>query len=207
MDGHDIVQELREERPKGHGPGILDDIDRLLKKQGWHISELDGFVAGLGPGSFTGLRICLATLKGFALAFEKPLFGARTTALLRSAVEADSVAVLDARRGQVYVEGGPVIEPVCCAPKEVSDLLGEGPHQLVGDGAILYRDLFLESMPTSSICPDDDLHYPRAGLLARMVNFGEPAQLATLEPVYVRKSDAEINYPDGFPNAAGRIGK
>ena len=86
LEGERVVAEHRVERHRGHGPGILDDVDRLLKNAGWRLENVDGFVSGLGPGSFTGLRICLATLKGFALAYQKPIFGARTTRLLRAVI-------------------------------------------------------------------------------------------------------------------------
>lgn len=205
LEGERVVAEHRVERHRGHGPGILDDVDRLLKNAGWRLENVDGFVSGLGPGSFTGLRICLATLKGFALAYQKPIFGARTTRLLRAAGGPESVAVMDARRGEVYVEGGPLTSPVCCAPDAVSVHLGEGDWTFVGDGALRYHDILSVSMPGSDLVADDELHYPRAALLPGLIDVKQPEPLATLEPVYVRKSDAEINYPDGFPDAAQRL--
>ena len=204
VSGDEIILEHRVERHRGHGPGILDDVDALLDRAGWRLDDVEGFVAGLGPGSFTGLRICLATLKGFALALGKPIYGARTTALLRAGVEGESVAIMDARRGQVYVEGGPLKSPVCCAPEAVASLLGTGAWSLVGDGATLYRETLLTGMREAKVLDDETLHHPRAALLAQLIDLSAPEPLATLEPVYVRKSDAEINYPDGFPDAAVR---
>ena len=205
VDGPRIVAEHRVERHRGHGPGILDDIDRLLTDANWTLADIDGFVSGLGPGSFTGLRICLATLKGFALAHRKPIFGARTTRLLRAAVGEHSVAIMDARRGEVYVEGGPLVDPVCCAPEAVVDHLGAGAWTFVGDGALRYQETLSGSMPGSTFIEETELHHPRAALLPGLVDLNTPEALATLEPIYVRKSDAEINYPDGFPDAAQRL--
>jgi tRNA threonylcarbamoyladenosine biosynthesis protein TsaB len=205
LDGDRIVAEHRVERHRGHGPGILDDVDRLLSTCGWTLHDVDGFISGLGPGSFTGLRISLATLKGFALAHDKPIYGARTTQVVRAGVGDDAVAILDARRGQVYVEGGDLTAPVCCDPKAVSSLLGDKAYQLVGDGAVLYRETLTSSMPRARVVDDSDLHHPRAALLVGLVDLETPQALATLEPIYVRKSDAEINYPDGFPDAALRL--
>ncbi|MCA9538895.1 MAG: tRNA (adenosine(37)-N6)-threonylcarbamoyltransferase complex dimerization subunit type 1 TsaB, partial [Myxococcales bacterium] len=64
IDGHVVLTERAVRRTKGHGPGVLDDIDEALAGIGWKLADLDGFACGLGPGSFTGLRIALATLKG-----------------------------------------------------------------------------------------------------------------------------------------------
>ena len=205
LDGDRILAEHRVERHRGHGPGILDDVDGLLKKAGWTLGDVDGFVSGLGPGSFTGLRICLATLKGFAMAHQKPIFGARTTRLLRAAAGETSIAVMDARRGEVYLEGGPVIDPVCCPPEAVATYLGTGAWVFVGDGALRYETVLKASLPDSVIIDDPELHHPRAALLPGLVDLTQAEALATLEPVYVRKSDAEINYPDGFPDAAQRF--
>jgi hypothetical protein len=75
---------------------------------------------------------------------------------------------------------------------------------LVGDGAVQYRDILLAGGPGIVIPEAPELHQPQAGLLATLVDPTNPPALATLEPIYVRKSDAEINYPDGFPDAASR---
>ena len=193
-------------RKSGHGAGILDDVEDLLGQAGWTLEDVDAYVCGLGPGSFTGLRIGLATLKGLAMAMDKPLLGARTTHLLRAAMpDAKTIAVIDARRGQIYAEGDGLKEPVCCNP----DVLWEHvtPTQglvLIGDGAVQYRDVLLAGTTGVVIPEDETIHQPRAALLPGLVSTEEAAALAVVEPVYVRKSDAEINYPDGFPDAAAR---
>ena len=193
---------------RGHGPGVLDDMQGVLDAAGLSLDDLDGLICGLGPGSFTGLRIALASLKGLALAKNLPLYGASTTALLRASITAPRVfAVMDARRGEVYLQGVGVDQPVVCAPKTVASLLPEGPPPvLVGAGALLYAELFEASIPGCVIPKQAALHLPRAALLPSLVNLQQPAPaLATLEPMYVRKSDAEINYPNGFPDARGRV--
>lgn len=185
-------------RTRGHGPGLLDDIDLVLRDGGLRLTDLDGLVCGLGPGSFTGLRIALATLKGLALAHELPLYGARTTAALRAALpDRRVVAVVDARRGEVYVDhdGAPQV----VSPHAVT--LPDGPITLLGDGALQYAAILRGRYPDAVVPTSPTLHVPRAALLAEAIDLAAPAPLATLEPVYVRRSDAEINYPDGFPDA------
>jgi tRNA threonylcarbamoyladenosine biosynthesis protein TsaB len=202
---------LRAERTvhhtRGHGPGVLDDVQGVLDAAGLTIDDLDALICGLGPGSFTGLRIALATLKGLSLAKGIPLYGARTTALVRASVTAPRVfAVLDARRKEVFVEGPGIERPVVCSPEAAAALLAEGPAPvLVGSGALAYAEVFKAALPSCVIPADATLHLPRAALLAGLVDLSAPPPaLATLEPMYVRKSDAEINYPDGFPDARGR---
>ena len=57
VDGQTVVAQSSILRKGGHGPGVLDDLHRLLEEVGMVASEVDGFVVGLGPGSFTGLRL------------------------------------------------------------------------------------------------------------------------------------------------------
>ena len=206
VDGDLVLAERAIYRAKGHGRGIIDDIDQLLADAQWTLNDIEGFVCGLGPGSFTGLRIALATLKGLALATGQPIYGVRTTQLICAGVPMGRpVAVIDARRSQVYVEAEGFDGPVCCAPESVAELVSEGsPPVLVGDGASTYRDVLLEMMPDATIPAASIFHQPRAALLPRLIDAKQPAALATLEPVYVRLSDAEINYPLGFPDLADR---
>ncbi len=204
--GGELVCERMVRRKRGHGPGVLEDIDGVLVGAGLALSDLDGLVCGLGPGSFTGLRIALATLKGLALARDLPLYGARTTAALVAAMpDRPVVAISDARRGEIYADGAGLEGPVCVAPERLVDLLGDGPWVLLGDGARRYAATLCAALPAATIPDDPALHVPRAALLAGGVDLDAPPALATLEPVYVRRTDAEIHWPDGIPDAMGRL--
>lgn len=191
---------------KRPGPTLLDDLDRLLSDAGWALADVDGFVCGQGPGSFTGLRIALATLKGLALALDRPLFVARSTEMVRQNRPGPrTFAVLDARRGQVYLDG-PGLSPAVVDPADVAPLVGMPDPLLLGDGAVLFRPVLGMAMPHAEIPHDPAAHQPRAAHLAALVDLEKPAPLGSIEPVYVRPSDAELNYPDGFPDALVRFG-
>lgn len=207
-DSGRLLAERSIHRTRGHGPSLLDDLDGLLGDVGWRIGDVDGFVCGLGPGSFTGLRIALATLKGLALATGKPIYGVRTTAMIAANRPGPrSYAVIDARRGQVYLDGPGLTHPVVCDPDAIGKHLpaGEAPT-LLGDGAVAHREALVDALPDAIIPTGAVAHHPRAALLAELADLESPAPLATLEPIYVRPSDAEINYPDGFPDAIARAG-
>jgi tRNA threonylcarbamoyladenosine biosynthesis protein TsaB len=152
---------------------VLGAADELLAAAGLDRRELDGVVVGTGPGSFTGIRIGLATARGLALGLELPVAGVST---LR-AYEGGS-AVIDARRGEVFAEGPTV------GPPDALEVAGD---RLVGDGAVRYRTLFEER--GAEVPPDDDpTHLPSAALLAaNAVTFGPADELA---PLYVRAPDA-----------------
>lgn len=202
QDG-EVLTERTARSLQGHGPGLLDLIHGALEDAELRLTDLDALVCGLGPGTFTGLRIALATLKGLALARDLPLYGARTTHALMAALPGRPVvAVVDARRGEIFVEAAG-LDPLCCRPADLPKYV-TGPAVLLGDGARKHADLLKKALPEAEIPGAASLHVPRAALLHTCVDWSEPAPaLATLEPTYVRRSDAEINYPEGFPDFAG----
>jgi tRNA threonylcarbamoyladenosine biosynthesis protein TsaB len=150
-------------------------VDGLLDDPG----ALDALVVGVGPGSFTGVRMGIAAARGMALALELPLAGVSTLEALAAGAPG-AIPVVDARRREVFA----LIdrEPRVLAPTDLPAAL------LVGDGALRYRAQ-LEALG-AEIPPDDDpRHLPRARFHAALAReFGPPD---AVEPVYVRIPDAE----------------
>ena len=163
---------------------LLEDVDALLRQAGAHPADLDRLAVGLGPGSFTGVRIGLAVARGLALSLELPGSGVSTLdALAAGAPEA--LPVIDAKRREVFtlVDG----EPLVLAPQE---LPLAGGVVCVGDGAVRYRSVLEER--GAVVPPDDDeRHVPRARFHAALA--GEAGSVDELEPLYLRVPDADRN--------------
>lgn len=161
---------------------VLADADELVRAAGLAPSDLDLLVVGVGPGSFTGVRIGLAAARGLALALDLPVAGVSTLDALSAALPG-AVPVIDARRGEVFTLIGR--EPRCLAP---ADLEVEAGLTYVGDGAARYRAT-IES--AGGIVPPDrsELHVAQARFHARLARDAGPAEL--VEPVYLRVPDAE----------------
>jgi tRNA threonylcarbamoyladenosine biosynthesis protein TsaB len=163
---------------------LLEDVDALLRQAGAHPSDLDRLAVGLGPGSFTGVRIGLAAARGLALSLELPGSGVSTLAALAAGAPG-ALAVVDAKRREVFtlVDG----EPRVLTPAELP--LRDG-TLCVGDGAKRYRQLLEER--GAVVPPDDDeRHLPRARFHAALA--GEPGPVDELEPLYLRLPDADRN--------------
>lgn len=167
--------EVAGEARAAHAGEILAAADGLVRDP----AELDALAVGVGPGSFTSIRIGLAAARALSLALGVPVAGVSTLTALEAGAPG-AVPVIDARRGEIFalVDG----EERVLAPEQLE---AEG-RTLVGDGAVRYRDVFRGA----EIPPDDsELHLPRArfhALLAR--DFGDAEQVG---PTYLRVPDVD----------------
>jgi tRNA threonylcarbamoyladenosine biosynthesis protein TsaB len=161
---------------------LLEDVDALLRQGGTHPRDLDSLAVGIGPGSFTGLRIGLATARGLALSLGLPGSGVSTLAALQAGAPG-ALPVVDARRREVFtlVEGAPSV----LAPADVDVRPGT---LCVGNGACRYRGV-LEGKGAVVPADDDERHLPRARFHAALA--GEPGPVEAIEPLYIRLPDAE----------------
>ncbi|HZS24087.1 MAG TPA: tRNA (adenosine(37)-N6)-threonylcarbamoyltransferase complex dimerization subunit type 1 TsaB [Gaiellaceae bacterium] len=161
---------------------LLEDVDALLRQGGAHPRDLDVLAVGIGPGSFTGVRIGLAAARGLALALDLAGAGVSTLAALAAGAPG-AVPVIDARRREVFtlVDG----EPAVLAPGDVA--VAEG-VVYVGDGARRYRDV-LEARGGVVPADGDERHLPRARFHAALA--GPAGAVDAIEPLYLRVPDAE----------------
>ena len=161
---------------------LLEDVDALLRQAGAHPSNLDRLAVGIGPGSFTGVRIGLAVARGLALSLDLPGSGVSTLAALAAGAPG-ALPVVDAKRREVFtLVGG---EPRVLAPQELPVDAGT---VCVGDGARRYRASLEEC--GAVVPPDDDeRHLPRARFHAVLAR--EPRPVDELEPLYLRVPDAD----------------
>jgi len=213
------IRELRETESITHGPTVLVIVDELLSAHGLTARDLGAIVCGRGPGSFTGLRIGLASAKGLAYALGVPLLIPSSLEALALGAPAGVglvVPCLDARRRELFAAAYEVhgldlvcrLPPLAGSPDAVADHLDEiapgVPLRLVGNGLPLYHEalalrlgdraqLLLEARATPSALALADL--ARAQLVR-----GEVADLHRAEPEYLRPSDAELK-PPKRPNA------
>jgi len=213
MDGEDLLAEFTLVRRQTHSRHLTGLIDRMLAFCGVGTDDLDGFAVTRGPGSFTGLRIGLSTVKGMAEALGRQMAGVSTLEVL--AVQAGPTRklicpVIDARRKEVYVgayrlvNGRPVsvVAEQTAAPEAVPGLVADECIYL-GDGALLYRERLLQAGRGAEVLGPGGPHVIRAATVARLARdrflAGDAEDPAGFVPVYLRKSDAERN------RAAGKI--
>lgn len=191
-----------------HARHLMKLIDSLMQLAGMQIADMDAYGVTSGPGSFTGLRIGLATVKGFAQAYSKPVAGITSlSALAYPMCENQGLLcpTIDARKGEVYAEvyhaGQNELSPIrpawVCAPGELAEYIRQldEPCRFVGSGAVLYRDLLEDRLGGCALFAPDAANHIRAGVVGEMayhrVSCGQAQSGFELVPDYIRKSDAE----------------
>ena len=202
-----VIAELMVNHGKTHAEVLMGMIQRALEMADASISDMDGFAVTIGPGSFTGLRIGLSTVKGLAVATKKPVVGVSTLEALAYGFSFSQKLIcpmLDARRGEVYTAGYrfdghniiTVFEPRAIAPDLAVRNIKE-PCILVGDGAVKYKDVFVDKIGLLATFANPAQNLIRASNVARLAmprfEKNDTDDVARLVPFYIRKSDAEKN--------------
>ncbi|MBF0099944.1 MAG: tRNA (adenosine(37)-N6)-threonylcarbamoyltransferase complex dimerization subunit type 1 TsaB [Desulfobacterales bacterium] len=210
IDGEDCLIELSLNTGKTHSAYILEGIDYALQLLGLHILDIDGFGVTNGPGSFTGLRIGLSTIKGLALASEKPVATVSSLDALIYLIPPMNHLIcplIDARKGQVYYS-------LYCDQhdcnhgyqrRQLCEIGVISPHLLsqhiqdsclfIGSGAVLYKELLCESMGKNFLFVPNPLHIIRPSVIAKIaleeLTKHTHDNLSTIVPTYIRPPDAK----------------
>jgi tRNA threonylcarbamoyladenosine biosynthesis protein TsaB len=193
-DGVTLARERRA-RERGHAEALVPLIEATLAQAAVRFEDLDAVATTIGPGSFTGVRIALATAHGLSLALGIPAFGVTTFEAVALAarralgVPASCLVVLETKRADVYAQvlpadGGAPAPPVAVSPFAVAEMAPEGRFILAGDGAhhlrpyVVARDVLFAPGPGSADAADV------AELAARRFASGAPDAERPL-PLYV----------------------
>lgn len=184
-----------------HSETILPMIDSALKMAGKDIEDVDLIAVSDGPGSFTGLRIGVGTVKGLAIGADKKVLGVSPLKALCFNVpnaQGEIATIMDARRGQVYCgiykwDKGNLLEIKGADALPLEELLEKAKPgtTFVGDGAVAFKDKIKEILGDNAVFPTDNLIFQRASSIA-MAAFGEEGiDEKELQPIYLRRPQAE----------------
>jgi len=188
-----------------HSEHLFPMIQRVLEDRGATTADLDGVAVASGPGSFTGLRIGIASAKSLCMSADVPLVGVSTLAGMAFSMGCQNMPVcpmLDARRGQVYtgiyqIMEDSLIRTLADFAADIEDVLGSLPQPvlLFGDGAWLHAARIKEALGTGACFGNAKLSRPDAGAIALLGTDqfaqGNGVDLDTFEPQYLRTSQAE----------------
>jgi tRNA threonylcarbamoyladenosine biosynthesis protein TsaB len=211
VDGDTLLGE-REVMVERNRTGLMPLVDELFTAVGIRPQALDAVAVGAGPGSFTGLRIGMATAKGIAFATARPLWAVSSLAVIaHGELHRDPtgvvVAVLDARKGEVYAgaykrEGTRAIlvgQERVLPPGELASF---GATARAADERVRFAGDALDAYPELSVLDGRWGITPTgAGVAALALAGAHVDVLVGGAPTYIRPSEAEARYPDGVPGA------
>jgi tRNA threonylcarbamoyladenosine biosynthesis protein TsaB len=205
-----VVETAAGDGSRTHGERLPGELLDLLARHGLSLREVDLFAVAAGPGSFTGLRVGIATIQGLALVTGRPvapvpaLDALAAVAAATGPGDARLAAWIDAHRGEVFagLYGGrppiAILDPGIGAPGEVLDRWAAedrpGPIVFAGDGALRYRPLIAARLGSQAIVIDP--LPPLAPEIARRADTlaaaGRTVAPHAIVPIYIRRSDAEL---------------
>jgi tRNA threonylcarbamoyladenosine biosynthesis protein TsaB len=199
-DGRACAAKESNDDPRLHAERLVGLIDQVMVRAGWSKSQIDLIACCIGPGSFTGVRVALATAKGIALGLGRPIVGVGSLEAMASAARAvgeeRALAVLDAKKGEVFwaaydATGALLAGPGHVATADVAPLArGLGSVVVVGEVAasLALPGLRVISSPATDL--PDALEVARLGV-AKLSERGAE-DVHALEPVYVRPPDITV---------------
>ncbi len=208
VDGDRVLSQRQEPVHEGHGESLMPLVQAVCAEAHVRPAALAGIAVGIGPGTFTGLRVGLATAKGIAVGHYLPVVGVSSLAALARHASHDAspecvvVPMLDARRGEIYtaafaVDGATLLdERAVPAEQFAQDLLAlQRPCLCCGEGFVRYRAAIENVLKARCLPASADRHVPNAVAIAALardrLQRGDSDDLYQLTPRYVRATYAE----------------
>jgi tRNA threonylcarbamoyladenosine biosynthesis protein TsaB len=193
------VRERIVHAPDGFAHVVFGELEALLAECGAELRDVDAFAAASGPGSFTGVRVALSAAKGFAEAFEKPLFAvSNLQAMAMGGSAALRAPLLDARRGEVYgavydAYSRPVDEETVMAAGQWLERLPAGEMEILCP----YPERFASELAGRRVTKTAGaVAAAVARVAASRYQSGQRPAAAAAEANYVRRSDAELKWKE-----------
>lgn len=210
LDGDRVLGEITLNISLTHSERLMAMVDRLLQDCGWTVRDLDGLAVSIGPGSFTGLRVGVATAKGLAFSLGVPVAPVPTLDALASTLpfaDAPVCPLLDARKGEVYLSlyrwrQGRMARQwdyLALSPEAAVERL-ESPVIVLGDGVQPCLSFLARLGAGVRIAPPAHA-IPSAAVVAHlghaMLESGLGTSAEALVPLYLRPSEAELRSRHG----------
>lgn len=207
-DEEKLISEYIINHKKTHSQKLMPMIKETLESCEVDITDIDLFVVSIGPGSFTGLRIGVATAKGLAHSVNKPIIGVNTLDLLAYGIpyfEGIICPIIDARNNQVYtsqfkwdISGPQLLNSYQAEDIEniIENLMEQNQRVIfVGDGVAVHKDTISKKIKNLALFAPNFSAVQRASVLAELAikkyKEGYTDSYLTLAPFYLRKSQAE----------------
>lgn len=198
FEGDALVAAEARRVSNAHGEALLPMVEEVFRRAGWSPRDVARWGVGVGPGSFTGVRIGVATVKGVVMATGAEVVGVTSLDALAYGITLGEgevvVSVLDALKGELFLQAksasGVLVAPTHVKKEKAAEILSGLPCarlHLAGEASAL---LALDAVATPIVVHRDPPHdLPRAESVARIAAAAAPSPPDALEPLYVRPPD------------------
>jgi tRNA threonylcarbamoyladenosine biosynthesis protein TsaB len=184
-------------RPPGHSRELMPALAKVLRDAGLDWSDVDAIAVGVGPGTFTGLRIGVATARSLGRGCDAPLHPVGSLAALAAGIEGElRLPLIDAKRGELFAAlhdaaGTELVSPLATRPEALAAELGDRAQAALaaGDGSLRFREV-LEAAGMRVAAGDSKFHVVRALHVCRLAASTPPAAPEGVFPNYLRQPDA-----------------
>jgi tRNA threonylcarbamoyladenosine biosynthesis protein TsaB len=197
FENGNVIAQAEQRISNAHGEALLPILQKLLSDAGWKARDVERWGVGVGPGSFTGTRIGVSTVKGIVIATGAEVVAVNAFDAVSHGVEISAeeiiATLLDAQRGEVFVQSTCIKEPVFAAIGDALRLFQDLKSSLVvvGAGGALvdwshapFKTRFVSDAPHD---------FPRASSIGKIALRAAPTSVDTLEPFYVRPPDVTVS--------------
>jgi tRNA threonylcarbamoyladenosine biosynthesis protein TsaB len=199
-----VLAEASSDDPKSHSEFLNPAVEKCLQSSGKSLEDIDLFAVGIGPGSFTGIRVAVNIVRAFSFLSGKPTFVKDSLSLLQSEVrDRDCITILNAYKNMVYFRAFKNGKPLCESQAinavnleaKIHDLGLEKPVLCLGDGFSAYASVFSEKLKSRLNRDPSISDFPQAKNLAQIALENSPTTLdwKSIIPLYLRASTAEEN--------------
>ena len=201
LEDDKLIKEISQNNGLTHSEKLMPIIEQILKETNLKLKDIDLLVCDKGPCSFTGIRIGFATVKAFTDSLDIPATGISSLETLAYNITNDGVicSLIDAKNDNCYYGvfkniNGEISLIDKLSVNEISVILDNlkniaAPITFVGDGAVIYKNTILETLPESNFTTDNDLSAFKLGLVG--LNHLKNNSLEEVLPLYLRAPKAE----------------
>lgn len=200
LEDNKLIDEINLDNGKTHSENLMPIVQEILSKNNIELENIGLISCCVGPGSFTGIRIGVSSIKAMAEVYNIPVASVTSLEILARAdsSEKNKVALIDARNNQVYCgifdKSYKILEDFMA--DDISEIINKIKKYedivCIGDGAVCHQDKIIEDIPTATFAKDNDQKASYAGLVGYQKFLNNDLKTAdTIVPVYLRKSQAE----------------
>jgi len=177
-----------------HSEVLISVIETALKNAGLTIKDIDKFAVSSGPGSFTGIRVGMTVVKTMAQSLKKKIVCFNCLDILQATITIPSIKILpaiDALRDELYVKtsnGAVIVSIVDFINKNKKN---KNKIIIIGNAAVIHKKVLQQHLGKTAVCLNENLHYPKASVLANLALNEAGVDFLKVQPLYIRKSWAE----------------